>query len=108
MFVRVAEVSDVPPGSCKAVDVRGAKVALCNVEGQFYAVEDECPHMGAQLSSGFVVECQISCPWHAWEFELTTGNWTASPNPSTRLKRYAVRVEGPDVLVNSEPEEDPA
>lgn len=107
MFVRVAEVSEVPPGTCKTIDVRGTQVALCNVDGSFYAVQDACPHMGASLGEGKLVEgCLISCPWHAWEFDVRTGDWTASPGPGTRLRRYAVRLEGPDILVNSEPEDE--
>lgn len=106
MFVRVAEVSEVPPGTCKAVDVRGVKVALCNVDGAFFAVQDTCPHMGASLTEGKLLagECLISCPWHAWEFRLDTGDWTASPGAGTRLERYEVRLEGEDVLVNTQPE----
>jgi nitrite reductase (NADH) small subunit len=100
-FVAVAKVADVVPGSAATVWVSGREVALFNVEGVFYAIENRCPHQGAPLAEGYVEGTVVTCPWHAWSFKLTDGKMTLAA--FAQLDVYDVRVDGDAILVSSEP-----
>jgi len=96
-FVKVAEVGDVPEGAVKHIIVHDKPMALCRVEGNFYAVNAVCPHMGGPLASGKLSGCVITCPWHGWTFDVRTG---LPDHPGGHsVSAYEVRVEGNDVLV---------
>jgi nitrite reductase (NADH) small subunit len=95
-YVRAAKVSDVAPGTGKTVEVNGRQIALFNVGGRFYALAGECPHRGGPLGEGDLEGCVVTCPWHAWQFDVTTGE---SLTDDLRAEHYAVQVEGDDVLV---------
>lgn len=97
-FVPMAKVSEVPPGSSKVVVVQGHPVALFNVDGTFYALSNVCLHRGGPVGEGTLDESTVTCPLHGWEYDIRTGKNVA--NPMARLKTYAVRVEGDDVLVS--------
>ena len=99
-FVRVASVSDVSPGSVMLVEVDGDRVALVNVNGELYAVADECSHEACSLSEGDVDGRMLVCPCHGSDFDVTTGE-PASPPAYEPIATYAVRVDGDDVLVQS-------
>ncbi len=96
-FVKVAAVDELSPGEGKTVTVNNTYVALFNVDGTFYAIDDTCPHQGGPLGEGFLEDCIVTCPWHGWRFDVTTG---VSPIVSSlTVKKYEVKVEGNDVLV---------
>ena len=97
-FVKVASISDLSPGQVVLAEVDGERVALVNVEGELYAVADECTHAGCSLSEGDVDGRMLVCPCHGSEFDVTTGEPTTPP-AFEALARYAIRVEGEDVLV---------
>lgn len=59
---KVAETKDLPPGGALAVDVEGLRLALFNIDGTYYAIEDTCPHSGGPLSEGYVEGTQVECP----------------------------------------------
>lgn len=80
------------------VEADGQFLALFNVEGTFYAIDDACPHQGASLSEGEVRGCVVTCPWHGWEYDVTNGKLLAPPG-SLNATTYRVVVEGDDVLV---------
>jgi nitrite reductase/ring-hydroxylating ferredoxin subunit len=96
-FVKVCKTGDVPVGSGKTVDVKGKPVAVFNVEGTFYAISDTCLHRGGPLGQGELDEKIITCPWHGWRYDVTTG--VSQMNPSLVVEKYAVKVEGDDVWV---------
>jgi nitrite reductase (NADH) small subunit len=96
-FVKVASVADIPPGTVLQVDVRGHRIALANVEGEFFAVDDTCPHRGGPLGMGFLDGMKLECPLHAWQFDLRSGEFAG--DPAVRVATYQVRIEGGDVLV---------
>lgn len=75
----VGAVVDIPPGSHRLVDVDGAQVAVFNLAGEFYAVEDVCTHDGGTLTGGAVEGDQIVCPRHGARFSLKTGAVLAPP-----------------------------
>jgi nitrite reductase (NADH) small subunit len=96
-FVQVCKKNDIPAGSGKTVNVNGTAVALFNVEGTFYAIDDTCLHRGGPLGEGELDGKIAVCPWHGWRWDVTTG--VNQLNPDVTVKKYDVKVEGEDVLV---------
>jgi nitrite reductase/ring-hydroxylating ferredoxin subunit len=98
-FRTVANVSEVPPGSLKQIELEdGTQVCLANVGGTFYAINGECSHMGGPLGEGELDGTTVTCPWHSAEYDVTTGKMLSPPAESDQA-RYGVRVEGNDVQV---------
>jgi nitrite reductase (NADH) small subunit len=101
-------------GQRRLVDLAGHKVGVYRVDGDFFALADRCPHRGAPLcSSGEVVSAVegvgddlrvtreaalVRCPWHKWEFEITSGRCTVDER--LRVRRYPVRVDGDELVVS--------
>jgi nitrite reductase/ring-hydroxylating ferredoxin subunit len=96
-FVRVAVTSELEPGQCKPVTAAGRELALYNVGGQFYATDNTCTHRGGPLGEGFLEGSIVTCPWHGWTFDVTSG--VCPVNPNVAIARYPVKVEGTDVQV---------
>ena len=97
-FVRVAAVSDVPPGRMLALRVEREDVVLYNVDGRIYASRDFCPHAGFKLSQSPFRGKYVRCALHAWEFDVTNGEYTG--NPSIHMKCFPVRVDGDDIWIS--------
>ena len=100
-YVTVARVGDVAPGTGKAVVVGDREIALFNVDGTFYALDNTCPHQGGPLAEGWIEGTQVTCPWHAWTFKLTDGKMTLGDYAS--VEPFDVRVEGDQVQVSRTP-----
>ena len=100
-WVRVAALSDIPPGRMLAVRAGGEDVAIYNVDGLLHATRDCCSHQSYPLTKGALRGKYVRCPLHGWEFDVTSGAYQGNPN--VRLRRYAVKVEGEDVFVDPEP-----
>jgi len=96
-FVKVANISDLPPGKVKSIAVGEKMIALCNVGGTFYALDNVCIHRGGPLGEGYLDGEKLECPWHGWQFEVKTGCVTF--NPREKIPTYEVKIEGSDVLV---------
>jgi len=101
-FVKVATVAEIARGEAKAVEAGGKTIALFNLEGTFYAIDDTCTYEGGPLSEGIVVGTEVTCPWHGAVFDITSGAVLASPAPRDAA-RYTVRVNGEDIEVEVEP-----
>lgn len=97
IFHTVAQVGDVPEGQGLSVEVDGLMIALFHDGGQYYAMDDNCPHQGMPLSDGIVSDRTVECSWHGWRFSLESGKWLDSPR--TCVKTYPVRVEGSDIKI---------
>ena len=97
-FVRVAKAADVAPGTIREVQVGSTMVALANVEGSFYAISNTCLHRGGPLGQGALDGKTLTCPWHGWQFDVTTGK--ASMNPRTGVACYPTEVRGDEVFVD--------
>jgi len=83
-------VEDLPHGSRKTIGLpEGRELALYNVNGEFYATENFCPHKGAPLAEGILCEHVIECDWHGWQFDVRTGECLTVPE---RLQTYEVVV----------------
>lgn len=96
--VRVAAAGDVPAGESRVVEAAGRSLALFNVEGTLHAIDNACPHRGGPLGEGDVDGRLVSCPWHAWRWDVTTG--ANANNPAVRVACFPVTVEGDDVFVD--------
>lgn len=97
-YVKVATVNEIAEGQTKVVEVSGQRIALFNINGTFYAIDDTCPHRGGPLSEGFIENDEVTCPWHGARFRLATGDVLSSP--ATRgVQAFAVRVQGNDVEI---------
>ena len=96
--VPVAKLTDLPPGSCLSVDVNGIGVALCNVEGTIYALDNTCPHAGGPLGEGSLNGDMVQCPWHGWRYDVRTGE--RPENPDIKVACYSVRVQENLILVS--------
>lgn len=102
-FHDVAKREDVPAGEGRAFLVGDRLIAVFFVDGQYTAVDDTCPHMGASLATGYVEKGGVMCPWHAWRFCVKSGEWLDNPGSKLRLRQYPVRVEGDMIQVSPEP-----
>jgi 3-phenylpropionate/trans-cinnamate dioxygenase ferredoxin subunit len=110
----IAAVADIPPGTRRVAAVAGRAVVVFNLGGEFFALNDRCPHRGGSLHLGVqtgLVEASepgcyrysrkgemIKCPWHGWEFDVRTGQSWCDP-ARVRARRYAVAVEAGSALV---------
>jgi nitrite reductase (NADH) small subunit len=96
-FVKVATLSELTAGSCKPVDVGGKTIALFNVDGNIYALDNTCLHRGGPLGEGTLSGDVVTCPWHMWEYNVRTGEKVN--NPGVIVAAYPVQVEGNDIKV---------
>lgn len=104
----VATVSEIPPGGRKLVEIEGRCIGVFNLNGEFFALKNRCPHQGGPLCEGPLGSLidstapgdyrltrageMLRCPWHGWEFDLRTGQSWWNPQ-RTRVKPYPVSVE---------------
>ena len=95
--VRIASTDDIPPGSGKELTAAGRVVALFNVDGRFYALDGVCPHAGGPLGQGKLCGSTVTCPWHGWQFDVTSG--THCLNPNLVHASFPVTVEGEEIYV---------
>ena len=96
-YERAAALADVPPGRCIEVSVGGTPVALYNVDGTVYATSNVCIHRGGPLGQGLLEGSAVMCPWHAWMWDVRSGENTA--NPSLAIATFPVKVEDGDIFV---------
>ncbi len=97
-WVDVEAVDALPPGEVKVVDVDGVMVAVFNIDGDFYAIEDVCTHDGAEIASGCLVGDEIECPRHGARFNVRTGAVLSAPAYED-LETFETRVENHTVQV---------
>jgi nitrite reductase (NADH) small subunit/3-phenylpropionate/trans-cinnamate dioxygenase ferredoxin subunit len=97
-FTTVAKVGSIPEGEGASFQVGNRLVAVFNHGGHYLAIDDLCPHMGASLGAGCLDDAGVvTCPWHAWRFEVTTGKW--ADNPRLSIDTFEVRVLGDEIQV---------
>ena len=96
-FVKMATLSELPPGSAKEVEHEGRIYALFNVDGTLSAIDGICPHQGGPLAEGALEGCMVTCPWHGWQFDVQSGKTPLGAKIKQTV--YEVKVEGLDVLV---------
>ncbi len=98
-FVKVATMQEVPAGKSKQVKVAGKMLALFNVNGTFYSIDDTCPHRGAPLWEGELEGQYVTCPWHGACFDVATGAHLCPPARGD-VAAYKVQIVGDEVQVD--------
>ena len=96
-FYPVCRVSDLAEGEARMVQAADKLIAVFCHEGQYFAIDDTCPHMGDSLSRGYVEKGIVTCPWHAWRFRLSDGAW--ADNPRIKIGCYPIRVMDGEIQV---------
>ena len=110
----VAPVAEIPPGGRKVVDAAGKRIVVFNLDGEFFALLDRCPHQGSALSGGILCGLTLSeepgtyrfsrsgefirCPWHQWEFDIRTGKSWFDPR-RTKVRQFPASIEPGATLV---------
>ena len=96
-FISVAKTADVPAGEGRVFEVDGTPVAVFNIDGTFHALDNTCLHHGGPLGEGICDATTVTCPWHGWQYDVTTGQCINAPGE--KVDTYEVQVEGDDVQV---------
>lgn len=96
-FLKVASLSDLAKGTCKTVQAGDKAIALFNVDGTVYALDNTCLHQGGPLGEGILEGDVVTCPWHMWEYNVRTGEKVGVS--SMKVATYPVQVEGNDIKV---------
>ncbi|MHB1452368.1 MAG: Rieske (2Fe-2S) protein [Saccharofermentanales bacterium] len=103
--VKIAQTSELSPGSKKLVSLEGKVILLANIDGTYYAVDNTCPHMGGSLYEGDLEGSNIVCPRHGSIFDIRTGKVVQSGKilflkvKVNDIRRYPVIVEGSDIYI---------
>jgi len=97
-FERAAKTSDIAQGAIHEVQVGGKTVAVAHVGDKFHAINNICLHRGGPLGQGVMDGNIVTCPWHGWQFDVTTGK--AAQNPTIGVACYPVEVRGDEVFVD--------
>ncbi len=100
-FVAVGSTRDIPAGGAHAYVVGDREVAVFNVDGAYYAIENACPHQGGPLAEGFVEGAVVTCPWHAWCFDVRTGKMPLGEYST--VDAFEVQIEGSTISVSRDP-----
>ena len=109
----VARTEEIPAGGRKRVTIKGRDIVIFNLDGDFFALLDKCPHEGASLACGVTVGLleserpgqysysrkgeMVRCPWHGWEYDIRTGQSYCSPD-DIKVKKFKVEVESGEAL----------
>jgi nitrite reductase/ring-hydroxylating ferredoxin subunit len=99
-WTRLTRASQCPVGSATEVVAGQRVIALFNVDGTFYALDGVCPHQGGPLGQGLLSGCVVTCPWHGWQFDVTSGQHQF--NPQMVQPRFETRVEDDWILIDLE------
>ena len=97
MWLKVAKVSDIDEGKSQLVSAQGKELALFKVDGKIYALENACSHRGGPLVEGYLEGSEVTCPWHAWAFDVKTG--VCSTVPDMKHPTFKVKTEHDEVFV---------
>ena len=97
-FTKVGKVGDVPPGTAKVYEVGDRAIAVCNVNGELYAIDDVCTHDEGSLDQGELEGYEVECPRHGARFDVRTGEVMALP-AVLPVDTFSVRVQDDDIEV---------
>jgi nitrite reductase (NADH) small subunit len=97
-FVRAAKTAEVPVDTIHEVQVEGKALAIANVAGKFFAINNTCLHRGGPLGQGALQGNTVICPWHGWQYDVTTGKLLQ--NPAMGVACYQTEVRGDEVFVD--------
>jgi nitrite reductase/ring-hydroxylating ferredoxin subunit len=95
--VRIGRADEVPVGGGRVLEAAGRSLAVFNVGGAFYAIDNECSHRGGPLGEGDLEGTVVLCPWHAWRWDVTTG--ANVNNPAVKVGCYRVTEQDGSLFV---------
>ena len=105
-WIRVCSVAECPSGETREFVAGERIVAIAHVDGQFFALDGICPHQGGPLGKGYLTGRTLTCPWHGWQFDVSTGQHRT--NAAICHPRFAVQVIAGEVQVAIPTAEDAA
>jgi nitrite reductase/ring-hydroxylating ferredoxin subunit len=97
-FLRAARRDEISPGTIREVQLEQRTIALANVDGRFYAIDNACLHRAGPLGQGQLSGSVVTCPWHGWTYEVTTGRVTF--NPEMQLRTFPVEERDDEIWVD--------
>ena len=97
---KVARTDQLPVGARKLCTIEDRRIAIFNLGGTLYAIDNHCTHRDGPVGAGELNDVVITCPWHGWRFNVTSGRCLED---GANLRCYPVHVEGSDVLVDVTP-----
>ena len=97
-FLRAAKKDEIPSGTIQEFQLNGKTVAIANVDGKLFAISNVCLHRGGPLGQGELDGKVVTCPWHGWQYDVTTGK--VMMNPAVGVESYAVEIRGEDIFVD--------
>lgn len=95
--VKVARLDEMPAGTIREFQADGRMIALSNVDGTFFAMDNTCLHRGGPLGQGPLEGGVVTCPWHGWQYNVADGSRCS--NPEVKARTYPVEVQGSDIFV---------
>jgi nitrite reductase/ring-hydroxylating ferredoxin subunit len=98
-LMRAAKTDEIPVGFVREFQVDGNTLAIANVDGKFFAINNTCMHRGGPLGQGELTGKIVTCPWHGWQYDVTTGKLAS--NPSVGVQCYPLQVRGEDIWVDA-------
>lgn len=99
VWIDGARLSDIQENQSQLVRANGKEIALFKIKGKIYALENACCHRGGPLAEGYLEGHEITCPWHAWTFDVRTG--VCSTVPDTKHLTFKVKIEKGEVFVEA-------
>jgi nitrite reductase/ring-hydroxylating ferredoxin subunit len=98
-FLPLGPVSDLADGQKREYTADGVRLVVVRLDGELFALRDQCPHQGGPLGRGRLERGELICPWHQWRFDPRTGQ-SCWPEGYTRIARFPVKVEDGQILVD--------
>jgi nitrite reductase (NADH) small subunit len=98
-LMRVARKDEIPAGTIREFQVEGQTIAIANVGDKFYAIHNTCLHRGGPLGQGVLQGVAVTCPWHGWQYDVTTGKLVM--NPAIGVKTYTIEAKGDDLWIEA-------
>ena len=98
MWKKFCKASALEPGKALVVESDGRTIELFNADGRIFGMDNICPHRGGPLGEGSVDCAQVTCPWHAWTFDLKTG--ACDQDETFKQKTFQVKIEGGELFLD--------
>lgn len=105
-YVKIADINEIPVGSKKKIETAKGTILVVNIRGDFYALDNKCPHMGGSLGDGTLEGNHIICPKHGATFDVTTGKNVRGAKIAfikanvKDARSYPLKVEGNEILID--------
>ena len=99
--MKVCKTNELPSGQSKCVQANGKEIAVFNINGKYFAIDNVCIHAGGPLNEGSIdlEKAQVTCSWHSWGYDLATGKCITHPKQDVFTGSYSVKVQGDEIFV---------